>query len=242
MSNDYFKFKQFTVRQDKCAMKVGTDGVLLGAWIRARGDLRILDIGTGTGLISLMLAQKTTGQIDAVELDLDAAQQATENFKSSPWFNRIHCFHQPVQDFAIKPDVKYDMVVSNPPFFNAGMRSDDLKRAQARHTDSLTLKNLVELAAGMLTEKGRLGIVLPYELRESFIKCISLNGLWVEREARIRPLPDANFVRIMFEVRKRRSNNYHIEEIVIEEGGRHKYASTFKNYTIDFYLEQHNVQ
>jgi tRNA1Val (adenine37-N6)-methyltransferase len=238
MHNNYFEFKHFKVHQDKCAMKVGTDGVLLGAWVRARGPLRILDIGTGTGLIALMLAQKTTGLIDAVELDQDAYNQASENFSASKWSDRIKCYYQSIQEYTQGCEVKYDLVVSNPPFFNSGTQSSDIKRANARHESKLTIAELVEMAASLLSEKGNFAIILPFELRKTLITQMSINGLWLLREARIRPLPDEGYVRIMFELGRQMPGECLLEEIVIEEGARHNYSKSFINYTKDFYLDK----
>src|ERR1043166_5945137 len=117
MGETSFRFRQFTVHQDKCAMKVGTDAVLLGAWVNPGSAKRILDIGTGTGLIALMLAQKSTAKIDAVDIDEEAFLQARENFRISPWFQRLGIYHQTFQEFAQENSDKYDLIVSNPPYF-----------------------------------------------------------------------------------------------------------------------------
>ena len=128
MPNDYFKFKQFTIHQDKCAMKVGTDGVLLGAWAECANAKGILDIGTGTGLIALMIAQRSNAKIDAVEIDETASKQAKENIKKSLWNDRIEILNISFQDFSKSTNEKYDLIVSNPPYFQNSLYAPDEKR------------------------------------------------------------------------------------------------------------------
>lgn len=167
MSNPFFRFKQFTVRHDRCAMKVGTDGVLLGAWapildLRLEiGDFRILDVGTGTGLIALMLAQRCpTARIDAIDIDTAAVEQARENVAASPWAERIRVEQA---DFGQWQQGPYQLIVSNPPYFVDSLKNPDAGRRTARHTDSLAYATLFGHTAELLTADGVLAVILPAE-------------------------------------------------------------------------------
>jgi tRNA1Val (adenine37-N6)-methyltransferase len=237
MSKSYFKFKQFALKQDKCAMKVGMDGVLLGGWANPMDSKYILDIGTGTGLLALMLAQKTTGLIDAVELDLDASEQASLNFKGSLWRNRLKGYCDSIQNFAKGKTAVYDYIISNPPYFTTDTRSSDIKRARARHADELSLDELVFLVATLLKPMGRFELILPFAMRTKFIGLIAENGLWVQREARIKHTVLSSFERVMFEVSKLMPVNYNIEYITIEETDESDVFNSAKDYTQAYYLD-----
>lgn len=165
MASDVFHFRQFDVAQDRCAMRVGTDGVLLGAWCNVPAP-QVLDIGTGTGLIALMVAQRLAaggrlaeGCIEAVEIDAEAAAQAQENFRRSPWGERLEVRHCALQDF--QTDRQYGLIVSNPPFYNATLKPEDEARAAARHKDALPLDCIMKFAEKHLADDGRLALVYP---------------------------------------------------------------------------------
>ena len=143
MANPYFQFKKFTVWHDKCAMKVGTDGVLLGEWASTERCQRILDVGTGTGLIALMLAQRSTAILDAIDIDSDACLQAQENIAKSPFANRIQVYQTSLSEYMPDENIKYDLIVSNPPYFIDSLKCPDTKRNLARHTDTLSLPDLL---------------------------------------------------------------------------------------------------
>ncbi|MCO4294604.1 methyltransferase [Solitalea sp. MAHUQ-68] len=166
MSKEYFQFKQFKVYHDKCAMKVGTDGVLLGTLTETENCKRILDIGTGTGLIALILAQRTNATIDAVEIENEAAAQAHDNFMISPWKSRLQCFHSSVFDF--QPENKYDLIVSNPPYFINSLKSEGKKKETARHVDDAFFLNLVIKIGSMMNENGSCWIILPVNEMQHF--------------------------------------------------------------------------
>ena len=170
MSNQYFKFKQFTINQDKTAMKVGTDGVLLGAWADISNAKNILDIGCGTGLLSLMCAQRNSqAQIDAVEIELNAAQQAKQNFLNSPWSNRINLFNTSILNFL--PDKKYDAIICNPPYFAVNSKNCEQKRVMARHCETLTHLDLIKVVADrLLSNNGKFHIILPTDELKNFIE------------------------------------------------------------------------
>lgn len=163
-----FWFKQFSVNQDRCAMKVGTDGVLLGACVNVNGhEQRILDIGTGTGLIALMVAQRlaekgnTTFHIDAVEIDPEAAAQAKENFEASPWADHLQVHACSLKEYGAP--ALYDLIVCNPPFYNATLKPDDEARAMARHKDALPLQQIMQFAQQHLVNDGRLAMIYPMD-------------------------------------------------------------------------------
>ncbi len=163
MSNPFFQFKQFTIRHDKCAMKVGTDGVPLGAWAGIESCNRILDIGTGTGLTAMMLAQRSKAVIDAIDIDAEACLQAQENAESSPFAERIKIQHSALSDFAQTDTGLYDLIVSNPPYFVDSLKCPDQKRNTARHTDTLTLEDLLQDSRKLLAPQGRIALILPYD-------------------------------------------------------------------------------
>ncbi len=185
MSNTYFDFKQFSIQQDRCAMKVGTDGVLLGAWTPIAPQ--VLDIGTGTGLIALMIAQRLSalsGQkaqihIDALEIDPVASEQARENVCNSPWNCCIQVINLSLQNYAreIDPALKYDVIVSNPPFYNATLKPEDEARAVARHKDALPLQEITHFAKNHLSEEGVLSLIYPTSYDTEVMTAAILSGL-----------------------------------------------------------------
>ena len=188
-----FKFKQFSVAQDRCAMKIGTDGVLLGAWVSLENNPEsILDIGAGTGIISLQLAQRsTTKTVDAVEIDDDAYEQCSENFEASPWGDRLFCYHASVQEFASEIEEKYDLIVSNPPFFSEDYKSDNDARDIARFNDALPFQHLVVCASHLLSEKGVFAVILPKKEEEHFIQLASENNLYPQRICEVQGTPNS---------------------------------------------------
>lgn len=182
MKNNFFRFKQFTLQQDRCALKVGTDACLFGAWVAekiAAWQLccdHVLDIGTGTGLLSLMLAQKTAAMIDAVELDRGAGKQAAENVAASAWKDRIRVVHADIRDW--KGEDKYDLVVSNPPFYERSLASPVLTNNQAKHGDTLSLQQLLQAIAAHLSSTGYAAVLLPTGRMEYFIQIASILKLY----------------------------------------------------------------
>lgn len=176
-SNSYFQFKQFVVNQEDCAMKVGTDGVLLGAWFDFKENGSVLDIGTGTGLIALMAAQRGADSVVAVEIDEKAARQAAENVASSKWKDLVTVVHSDIACFS--DDKRFDAVVCNPPFFRDSLRSPDSVRSQARHNDTLSYEKLAEMANRLLSDSGLFSLVLPYDMADTFISVAAKNGLYL---------------------------------------------------------------
>jgi len=181
MSNSWFKFKQFIIEQDKCSMKVGTDGVLLGAWFPLEAGCSVLDIGTGTGLVALVAAQRGAGRVTAVEIDPDAAEQARVNAANSPWADRISVQCTDVADF--RTECRFDRIVCNPPYFRDSLRCPDSGRNTARHNDALSFENLTLYASGLLADDGLLSLVLPFDSVADFMKCAVSQGFDVCRRA-----------------------------------------------------------
>lgn len=237
MANKWFKFKQFTVWHDKCGMKVGTDGVLLGAWADVDGVKNVLDVGAGTGLIALMIAQRNAGcKIDAVEIEYDAFGQTKENFLQSPWSERLNCINLPVQDFCKDCTKQYDLIVSNPPFFTTIIKAPDEKRAMARHADTLPFADLLKVASQLLNDRGKLAVVLPVEMRSGFLTETIKNNFWVHRQTMVRPFPDKSPVRVLIEASKNKIENIKLDELTIRESPGGNYTSEFRLLTKDFYL------
>lgn len=199
MPNDYFRFKQFTVWQDRCALKVGTDGVLLGAWTRYANALRILDIGTGTGLLTLIAAQRNQrATIDAVEIDAASAEQARENAMASPWAERINVFHADVRNW--EPSEGYDLVLCNPPFYKGHQPSRVVRTATAKHDLELSLAQLVNVADRCCNPHGRLCMIIPMDRLEELKSLAVGNGFVQTRECLVSYLSTKMPKRVLVEL------------------------------------------
>lgn len=235
MANSSFRFKQFEINQDNCAMKVGTDGVLIGAWANINSSNKILDIGTGTGLISLMIAQRCDSLIDAIEIDTDAYNCAKKNIENSIWNNRINLHNKSLQAFAAETESKYDLIVSNPPFFENSLKSADNKKTLARHTDSLPFSDFVTLSKKLLTENGRLTVILPTIQGEELINKCLLIGLFLIRKTSVKPTPDKEAKRLLLEFGFKKADS-ESSILIIESDGRHQYSDEYKVLTKDYYL------
>ena len=191
MASACFKFKQFTVWHDRCAMKVGTDGVLLGAWCPVSSQassFKVLDVGTGSGLIALMLAQRLPeAKITAIDIDAGAVEQAAYNFGMSPWADRLNCQQISLQD--LEGEGVYDLIVSNPPYFQDSLKNPDSQRAMARHTDTLSYDELLKHSARLLTTEGILALVLPIEAEQQIIALAQPLGLYPIHITHVYPKP-----------------------------------------------------
>lgn len=233
--NNYFQFKQFRIIQEKSAMKVGTDGVLLGAWVDILNINTILDVGTGTGLIALMLAQRLDAKITGIEIEKNAAKEATENVLNSLWHERITIQNISFQKFAENTKTKFDLIVSNPPFFINDKRSAKTELSVARHSDKLPLGDLAKYSEKMLSEDGRLGLILPVYSAERFIKIASWFDLYLIRLTKVRPGENKPPNRFLMEFGRR--NAWLIEnEISIQNNGGTDFSANYKKLTGDFYL------
>ena len=188
MRHDSFKFRQFTIHQDRCAMKVGTDGTLLGAWASAPdGACRILDIGTGTGLIALMMAQRfPEASVIGIDIDSEAVLQASENANSSPFSSRVSFQQMDVNEFESAP---FDAIVSNPPYFMSSLECPDMKRTMARHTSSLSYSELMKAAYRLLNDTGRFSLIIPSEFSKQIVSEAFLNGFNMSRKYDIKTTP-----------------------------------------------------
>ena len=228
-----FRFKQFSVEQDDVAMKVGTDGVLLGAWAECDGARRILDIGTGTGVIALQMAQRNpTAQVQAVEIDETAAHRARANFDNSPWAERLEVAQTAVQEFS--PTEKFDLIISNPPYFIDSLLPPDAKRSTARHTHDLTFEELDRAVCRLLAENGKFALILPVT---EFEKYLSLTQLHLVRRCDVCPIEGGAAKRVMGEFAKQKPTEIAHENIAIERGQRGDYTDEYCALTKDFYLK-----
>jgi tRNA1Val (adenine37-N6)-methyltransferase len=233
-----FTFKQFTVRQDRCAMKIGTDGVLLGAWTPILNNPNaILDIGTGTGIIALMLAQRSQAiQIDALEIDENAYEQATDNFENSPWNDRLYCFHAGLDEFIEEPEYEYDLIVSNPPFYTENFKTDNEARDLARFADAMPFEDLMEAAALLLSENGIFTVIIPFKEEASFITLAEEYELHPIKITRVKGTPTTEIKRSLLAFSRKKITVFPIDELIIETA-RHQYTAEYMELTKEFYLK-----
>lgn len=218
-------------------MKVGTDGVLLGAWCEAPEHAkRALDAGTGTGLIALMLAQRYPQLIiKGLEIDPDAALQASENFNNSPWSDRLKCYPVNFNEYQPAPDEYFDLLVCNPPFFSGSLRSGNKQRDMARHDDRLEIKDLITRSTGLISERGRISLIIPASRMEEVSSHAVENKLFPVRKATVLPVPGKKPARILIEYSKQKLE-LNEEFFSIEEKRRHQYSTRYRELTADFYL------
>ncbi|MBI5009020.1 MAG: methyltransferase [Bacteroidia bacterium] len=233
MANNNFNFKQFTINQEKAAFRVGTDGVLLGAYADVRGAKRILDIGTGTGLIALMIAQRCDAEIVAIEPDHDSFLQSCENINNNRWADRITVIESTMQEFEDKK--RFDLIVTNPPYFSDSIRNPDARKAIARHNDTLTSEDILRHCSRLLTTQGKLQLIMPFSEGTVFIAEAADYGFFCHDILRIKPLPTSEIRRLILAFgreRKRTAEKF----LTIEHGKRHEFTDDYKKLTGDFYL------
>lgn len=238
MSNTYFQFKQFTVQQDRCAMKVSTDACLFGAWAAEKINTlqltcrTILDIGAGTGLLSLMLAQKTGAMIDAVELDRAAAYQARENVQASAWGDRIQVIQADIKTYS--SNRKYDLIISNPPFFEKSLLSPDKINNQAKHSQDLTLQQLMQAAGEHLEATGHVAVLLPWSRMDYLVQTAIAEGFNLVAALLVSHSPAHPFFRSCLFL-----NRFAEQEVIREEmsiKNENRYTERFTALLEDYYL------
>lgn len=234
MTSQPFRFKKFTVAYDRCTHKVGTDAVLLGSWVNTAQTDNILDIGTGSGIIALMLGQRTGDKtsIDAIEVQPDDAEQARENVAHSPWPNKIAVHTGAAQTFF--PEKRYDLIVSNPPYFSKSLLPPDSKRSVARHTGDLSFKDLLQTAVRLLSPFGRLAVILPYAEAVHFIDLAKDFALFPLRITNFRARHHKPVERVLLEFSSKQTNAV-ISEISLYDKAD-EWSDTYRALTRDFYL------
>jgi tRNA1Val (adenine37-N6)-methyltransferase len=236
MPNDTFDFKKFSIKQDKCAMKVGTDAVLLGAWVFPNGSKTILDIGTGTGVISLMLAQKSNTKITAIDIDKESTEQAKLNIAGSNYKDQIEVLNISIQDLTKESKQKFDLIVTNPPYFIDSYKSVGATRTMARHSDSLPFEDLIDCVTKLLDSKGKFCLILPKNEAGIFRKMAELKGLYLSKLLRIRTKPDKESEKrhlMQFEFKE---TEFSESTLVLEENESRNYTQAYKEFTKDYYL------
>ena len=219
-------------------MKIGTDGVLLGAWCPIDNNpFSILDIGAGTGILSLMLAQRSNAeQIDAIEIDEEAYEQCVENFESSPWSDRLFCFHAGLDEFVEEPEDEYDLIISNPPFYSEDFKTENEQRDLARFQDALPFEDLIEAASLLLSENGIFAVIIPFKEEEKFIALAKENNLFPLKITRVKGTPTTEIKRSLLAFSFTEKANFPIDELIIETA-RHQYTENYIALTKDFYLK-----
>lgn len=233
MSNNYFKFKQFTIVQDGCAMKVGTDGCLLGGWFNCSKSENILDVGCGSGLIAIMATQRCNALVTGIEIDSNAAIQAEENVKNSPWSERIKIVNCDFLEY--RTSKRFDTIVCNPPYFVNSLKCDRSQRTLARHSDSLNCKEFFAKCAEISTDTATVNIIIPSDIAEEWLSAAKENGFYASRITHIKTTPKKAPKRVLMEFS--RSETTTNEKTIIFEDGRGEYGEDVKNILRDFYLK-----
>ena len=236
MRGDSFTFKQFVVRQERCAMKVGTDGTLLGAWAElAKADGRVLDIGTGTGLMALMMAQRyPKARVTAIDIDEMAVSQARENVARSPFANRIEVRQADVNAF--EPTEMFDSIVCNPPFFNHALVCPDNQRTQARHTTSLSYQQLMSAAWRLLNEEGLFSVIIPNDFFRQLESEAHLAGFFLTRVFGVRTIEGKHIKRYLIELRKNPQTEMIKKDVLIDDAPNVR-SEWYRELTKDFYIK-----
>ena len=238
MSNHYFQFKKFTVQQDKCSMKVCTDSCLFGAWVASlieKNKIKpgtILDIGTGTGLLSLMLAQKTNVGIDAVEIDTKAFEQAKQNILFSPWKDQIKIFNADIKKW--NAPSRYNLIISNPPFYESDLLPEDDRKNISKHSGALNLEELLATALNSLTDNGLLAVLIPWRRTTAFENIASQYSLQVKEKIAVKQTPSHDYFRTMLLLQNQQTPKMQNEIMIKNSSG--DYSDEFKFLLKDYYL------
>lgn len=232
-----FQFKHFKVEHDRCAMKIGTDAVLLGAWASLEAQPNsILDIGAGTGVLALMMAQRSGAElIDALEIDDAAYEQCVANFENSDWGDRLFCYHAALDEFTEEIEERYDLIISNPPFYTEAFKSENKERNTARFEDAMPFEALLKSVSKLLSNSGQFNVVIPYSEQLSFIEYAKHKGLYPYRILNVRGQQSSPLKRslIGFSFQKQTLKT---SELAIEIE-RHRYTNDYTALTKDFYLK-----
>ena len=236
-----FQFKEFNVNQDRCDMKIGTDGVLLGAWTSIETNpFSVLDIGAGTGVLALMIAQRSQAQtIEAIEIDDNAFEQCSSNFENSPWADRLFCYHAALLEFVEEVDDEFDLIICNPPFYSEDYKTDNKARDLARFNDAMPFEHLIYAIAHLLSENGTFSVVIPFKEENHLIDLASKVGLFLNRSLHVKGNPDSEIKRSLLEFSYKNTEVIPIAigtELIIETA-RHQYTEDYINLTKDFYLK-----
>jgi tRNA1Val (adenine37-N6)-methyltransferase len=238
MPNNYFQFKQFTVQQEKAALKVSTDSCLFGAWIADKVEsekLKVesaLDIGAGSGLLMLMLAQKCDAKIDGIEIDQPSYEQAKENTEASIWKERLELFHADAKQFSFSKN--YDLIISNPPFYEGDLKSDVARRNMAMHDAGLKLDELLKVVVANLNDDGRFALLLPFQRATYMIALAETSNLYLQTHVQVRQTVEHGFFRSML-LFSRSKTAAMVEELAIKDAGNH-YTNEFIGLLKDYYL------
>ncbi len=236
-SSSIFKFKQFEIDQDGCMMKVGTDGVLLGAWADVEDAKDILDIGAGTGVIAIMLAQrKSDAMVDAVEIDASACRTAELNMKNSPFSNRLNSFQEPIQDYAKTTRKEYDLIVCNPPFFTGGTLSALTSRNEVRHTIKLPNGELLSSVRRLLKKDGKFCVILPFIEGLRFKELARNYNFHCSKVTQVKSKKEKPVERLLLQFEK--NNHPEItDELIIQFEKRNDFTPDYIDLTKEFYLK-----
>ena len=229
-----FQFKQFRVEDDCSSMKVGTDAVLIGAWTYVGNVENILEIGTGSGIISLMLVQRSDAKITAIDIDKNSVTQATRNFNKSPWSKRLKAFHFSLNNFKKGQSEKYDLIVSNPPFFIDSLKSPNKNKTLSKHTDTLSYSDLILGLVHFLSPQGRACIILPFTESKSFINHARIENLFLNKQLFIKPKKDKPANRVLMEFSFNKTS-LEENEIYLREADN-SFSVDYKNLCKDYYL------
>ncbi len=232
-----FKFKQFEVNQDQCAMKIGTDSVLLGAWTSIKNNpLSIVDIGAGTGILALILAQRCNAEIiDAIEIDANAYEQCVTNFEQSPWADRLFCYHAALNEFVAEIDQKYDLIICNPPFYTENYKTTNKQRDLARFTDAMPFNHLLLGVSKLLQPNGIFSVVIPYKEEINFLTLAKKNGLFANQILHVKGNSLSPIKRSLITFSFKEKTPF-VKTLIIEKS-RHNYTIDYINLTKDFYLK-----
>ncbi len=229
-----FQFKQFSVEDNKSTMKVGTDAVLLGAWTKIQNTKTILEIGTGSGVISIMLAQRSEVKIEAIDIDKSSVNQASDNFKISPWNKHLAAKHFSLKEFIIESKNQYDLIVSNPPFFIDSLKSPNKNKTRSKHTDELSYSDLIQGLIHFLSPQGRACLILPFTESKSFINLARLENIYLNKQLLIKPKKSKQANRILMEFSFSKTT-LEKDEIYLRKADN-SFSDKYKNMSKDYYL------